>query len=168
MPLKNTTLTLQLTGGHTNTAGAIPLAYVLNGTFELPATMTDGTGSNKAQTSAKVSDSVANGAPDTVDLTAVSRSPLANAVFSKLKIGIIVNKETTTGKNIRLKPGASNGFASFVTDPSDEVKIPPSAFYIFVLNPVDGETVDGTHKNIQISSDSGTSAYELWLVGEGT
>jgi hypothetical protein len=94
MPLKNTTLTLQLTGGHTNTAGAIPLAYVLNGTFELPATMTDGTGSNKAQTSAKVSDSVANGAPDTVDLTAVSRSPLANAVFSKLKIGIIVNKET--------------------------------------------------------------------------
>ena len=134
---------------------------------------TNGTGANKAQviwSDTRALDAAGGATPnETLDLAALATGiGSATVNISKLKCLILRLSTTTAGYTLKLKAGASNGFAAIFSDPSDELVLQAGGG-IQLDAPVDGYTVDGTHKTILITNPSaGAVSYDIIAIGEGS
>lgn len=165
MSLSTTNLQLQIDTGETVTSGIGTAKYPLPYLYQ--EQLTDGTGANKAQKVVSVSGSVTDGAPVTHDLTAIV-GPFATVAFSKLKAIVVENTDDTDALDVGgAGSNALAGAGGPLKDPTDIAPVPAGAAVAF-LHPGTGYTVDATHKNLQIAAQSGTVAYKLLLIGEGT
>lgn len=130
---------------------------------------TNGTGASKAQEVWHDKRSLLTTANEELDLTALAGGAFGTVNFSKIKSMIIHVNTATAGYRLEIGGAASNAFSAFVKDPSDIDICSASGTKILIDSPVDGATVDATHKMLKITNPSGgTVEYEIWIIGEGT
>lgn len=133
--------------------------------------LTNGTGANKAQIPFHTKRILATNTDETLDLYALAGSVGAvfgTYKFTKVKAVIIINESTNTG--YRLEYGAADGnqFVGPLKAADDIAPVAAGGFAAFV-SPIDGWTVDATHKDIKFNNPSGGNvAYRLIVIGEGT
>lgn len=129
-------------------------------------TFTDGTGSGKAQIAWADQRTITTASDETLDLKAITTA-FGAAAITKIKALRIELETATTGYTLKVKAGSSNGLSAFFSDPSDELVLTAGGG-ITLEAPVDGYTVDATHKTLLISNPSGGSVvYNIYIVGEG-
>ena len=167
MSLQNTTVFASLAGGETFTAGQVSEApSFLHQTASASVPLTNGSGSGQAQRTVKFQLTVTSGT--TIDLTALSAAfGLDGGArnFSAIK-GILIESTGTNG--VTIAPGASNGWAGINAAASgNPLTIEPGGYWSR-YSPVNGLTVDGTHKTILIAAVSGTETVTISLVGVGS
>lgn len=107
--------------------------------------------------------SVANGAPQTIDLTtAITNLVGESLTFSEFLLLMVV----PTVQDIQVGPGASNGLQIFGGS-SVNVLVKKNGVLFFSVDPAgSGLTVDSTHKTLTFTSPSGTSTVTLGLLGK--
>lgn len=111
-------------------------------------------------------DSVANGAPDTFDLSGGLTSKLDGSAVTFVEVTDlwIRNKSTTTGENLQVG-GGSNPWVTWVGASGDIVIVPPGGI-LKLSSPIDGFGVTaGTGDILQIASSSGTISYDIKIEG---
>jgi len=129
--------------------------------------MADGTGSGKAQHAFYDDRSLTTTASEELDLTAIAAA-FGDVVFSKIKQILIEVTTATSGYRLEVGGAAANAWTEFVKDASDIVMAYAGGCTVLYNSPVNGGTVDGTHKMLKIYNPSGgTVAYKIWIVGEG-
>lgn len=93
----------------------------------------------------------------TLDLTALTRSPLATVTLSGLKILAVHIKATSTNTSaVTVVPGASNGYTAMGLG----VSLLPGAEAAY-HNPSAGVAVDGTHKTLDLASADTDASVEV-------
>lgn len=164
MSLRNTSMQVSLDYGETISSGLIS-SIPVNATYSKSFALTDGTGSGKAQKVATQSLEIDISSPLTVDLTAAAGGVTGGTVnFSKVKLLIVENTHATG--NLEVGGAGSNAFSAFVKDPSDIVLVKLGESKTLVMSAA-GETVDGTHKNLLITSTADNCTGKLVIIGEG-
>ncbi len=129
-------------------------------------TFTDGTGSGKAQVAWSDQRTITTASDETLDLKAVTTA-FGTAAFTKIKALRIEVVTATTGYTLKMTAGASNGLSAFFSDASDEIVIQAGGG-LTLEAPVDGYTVDDTHKTLKMSNPAGGSVvYNIFVIGEG-
>ena len=130
---------------------------------------TNGTGASKAQEVWHDKRTLLTTANEELDLTALAGGAFGTYNFSKIKALVIHVNTVTSGYRLEIGGAASNAFSAFVKDPSDIDLCAASGTKILIDSPIDGATVDSTHKMLKINNPSGgTVEYEIWILGEGT
>jgi hypothetical protein len=173
MPLRTITATLALSGGEDKNLGTGPVLAA----FPDPAkslyvnteSLSDGTGSNRAQKVGLASFSLTGGASVTFDLTAFP-GPFANVNFSLVKECIVDNASTDATNVLEVGNAASNPWLSPFRGTTPRVACDPGAA-IRLNSPIVGFAVSGTNKSIKITNTgAGTNAANgnVLVIGEGT
>lgn len=130
-------------------------------------TFTNGTGANKAQIAVSDQRTLTTATNETLDLKAIT-SAFGSAAFTKVKAIRLELVTAAAGYTLKIKAGASNGLSAFFSDASDEIVLTAGGG-LTLEAPVDGYTVDATHKTLLITNPSGGSAvYNIYVIGEGT
>lgn len=128
--------------------------------------LTSGTGANKAQIAIADQRSLTTGANETLDLKAMA-SAFGSAAVTKIKAIRFELVTATAGYTLKVKAGSSNGLSAFFSDASDEVVITAGGA-LQLEAPVDGYTVDATHKTLLITNPAGgTATYNILILAEG-
>jgi hypothetical protein len=137
--------------------------------LEFSSAAVDGTGADQCDKLWHDERTVAGGANDDLDLSALAMSLFGSSVtisLEKLKWLVLVNKSTTSGDKLRLDSSATNGFTGLFGDSAT------SKFEIGADSPLlvgrkrDGWTVDATHKVLRIHNPGGTAiTYRIALAG---
>ena len=125
-----------------------------------------GTASNTQDLIWSAQDSVAAGAPDTVDVAGTLTSKLSGATISMVEVTLIYirNKSTTTAEILEIGAG-SNPLLNWVKATGDAIKIGPGGVFL-LTSPVDGFAVTATTGDIlTITSASGTILYDIVIMG---
>ena len=133
-------------------------------------TLTNGTGANKAQVQWQGRVTLAGAANSTLDLAALTAGAFAGTIaMSKIKSIEMQMVTLTTGVAAEIGGAASNAFSAFAKDPSDIVVLGAGGVLVWT-NPVDGWTVDGTHKSLKLTNAHATVAIsvDIQITGEGT
>jgi hypothetical protein len=129
---------------------------------------TAGTGANQSQIQWADSRSLLTTANETLDLRALTNDAFGTYTFAKLRELIIAVTTLTPGYRLLVGGAASNAFSAFAADPSDIVYVPAGGIFR-ISSPVDGFTVDATHKDLKIENPSGgTCAFDIIIIGTGT
>jgi hypothetical protein len=137
---------------------------IVNQKYDL--SLTDGTGSGKAQVVWQDKRSILTGASETLDLKSLPRAS-GRAALTKMKALIIKVTTATTGYTLKLKAGASNGFSAIFSDATDELVVGAGGVLVLTSG-VDGYTVGATTKTITITNPAGgTLDYDIIIIGEG-
>lgn len=97
---------------------------------------------------------------ENLDLTALPDLRTGtNKAFAKVKLFCLLQNSETTGDNVTIQPGASNGFAAAF---ADDVILGPGGVCLLINK--DGWTVDSTHKVINVATDH-SGSYTLLVLG---
>ena len=133
---------------------------------------TNGTGANKAQLTYHAQRTITTGSSIALDLRALTASTdgsvFGTYVFSKLKAIGIALVTATTGYVLNVTPGDSNPFSALFGGTTETQKIGAGGFWA-ITSPVDGWTVDSSHRTIKIANPAGgTATLVVFAVGEGT
>jgi hypothetical protein len=174
MPLKTTTITLNVNGGEEkylgtdNTTASFP---GVNPLFTDQVVLSNGTGSASAQKVGLASFSLTGGASVTFDLTAFA-GPYGNVNFSSIKECIVDNGSTTAADVLEAGDDGTvtNPWTSPFAGSSVRMKVHPGAPWR-IASPIAGYVVDATHKSLMVkNTNSGTNVLSgnVLLIGEGT
>jgi hypothetical protein len=161
-------LTLNV-GASFSVSEAIDLSTVYNsGGKTYTQTVADGTGASQAKQVFSDTRTLAASGNDDLDLTALTVSAIGNTMttnLTQLKGILIVNKSTTSGDKLRIDTSVTNGLQALTEAASGKIKIPPSG-HLLISDPVDGMTVDSTHKIVRINNPSAHSIdYDIIVWG---
>jgi hypothetical protein len=108
---------------------------------------------------------------ETLDLRALTDTEgtvFGTYQFSKVRAILVELVTATTGYRLEVGAASANQFVGPIKDTSDIAVVPASGRW-FAESPVDGWTVDATHKDLKISNPSGGSAvYKIKIIGVGT
>jgi hypothetical protein len=151
---------IQLKGGvvvqYTGTDGGFPDTWKF-GTGLLPAwalQLTYGTTANKAQKHAHKKITIAGGGNTTIDLTAFASDNLGTISLSNVRAVIIRLRSPATGVYVTVGNASSNVFAMNLSSSTVTFNV---ADMELKTSPIDGWTVDSTHKNVKIANPGGAS-----------
>jgi len=128
--------------------------------------LASGTASSTQDLVWSAADSVANGAPDTVDVAGSLTSRLTGGAVTMVEVTLIYirNKSTTTGEILEIGAG-SNPLLNWVKATGDAIKIGPGGVFI-LTSPIDGFAVTAaTGDVLTITSASGTISYDIIILG---
>ena len=126
----------------------------------------NGTGANKLGKHWSDQRSLTTGTNETLDLTALTGGAFGNVSFSKIKVIIIVVTTTTAGYTLEVGGAGTTPFSACFKDPSD-IAVAGAGGYLVLTAPVDGMTVDSTHKSLKINNPTGgTINYDIVIAGE--
>ena len=131
-------------------------------------TYANGTGANQVQQMWSDERTLTTTTSETLDLSALAGGAFGTVNFSKIKEIIIQVTTATSGFRLLVGGGSTNPFTAFVLDPSDKIYVGAGG-QVHLSNPVDGYTVDGTHKILTLENPSGGSlTYKITLIGVGS
>ena len=154
---------------HSNGLDKLTVPAKLKETYQ--ESLTNGTGANKAQIFWSDTRSLDAAANETLDLQALTGGHFGTAVFSEVKALIIKVNTLTTAYLLEVGAAAGNqwtGAAAMLKDTSDIIQINAGGMLVWT-SPVDGGTVDGTHKDLKINNPSaGAVSFDIIIIGEGT
>ncbi|MDD3920950.1 MAG: hypothetical protein PHO41_07265 [Eubacteriales bacterium] len=126
----------------------------------------DGTGSGKAQVQFHDQRTLLTTNDETLDLTALVGA-FGAAAFTKIKALVISVVTQSNGYRLQIGGAAENAHSAMFADPADVLEIQAGAT-LMLTAPVNGYTVDATHKNLKIANPSGGSVtYDIIIIGEG-
>lgn len=148
-------------------ANALPLSSPTESFLKtITMNLVNGTGANKAQVLASDQRTLTTGTNETLDLKAMANA-FGSAALTKIKAILFEVVTATTGYTLKVTAGASNGLSAFFSDASDELALQAGGGAL-LWAPVDGYTVDATHKTLKITNPSGGSVvYNIIVIGEG-
>lgn len=153
-----------------NWQNALDLSSVAdNLALTLQDTYANGTGANQVQAQFHDQRTLATTTGETLDLRALTCA-FGTLTFAKVKTIIIKLTTATTG--YRLEVGDDQATANKWTAPfkaaTDTVRVEAGGIW-HAGSPVDGMTVDATHKYLYIYNPSGGNAvYDIIIIGTGT
>jgi hypothetical protein len=109
--------------------------------------------------------SLGDGANESLDLSGVLLDAFgAVLAFTKIKILAIKNKSAT--QTLSVGGVASNGFVTWVGDPTDIVKIGPGAMALLICDPVGVTVTAGTGDLLKIANSAGAACiYDIFIAG---
>jgi hypothetical protein len=172
MSLKNTTISLTISGGEERAlgSGSTIASFPGSGTlYQHQITLQSGTGVAKAQKIGLAAYGLTGGASVTLDLTAFA-GPFGTVNFSLVKECIVDNGSTDATNVIAVGDAASNPWTSPFTGTNPRVKCDPGAS-IRLSSPRVGFAVSGTNKSLKITNTgAGTNVASgnVLVIGEGT
>ena len=112
--------------------------------------------------------SLPSGGQINYDLQSLSRELLGGSYtssFGRVRVLSINNQATKPGATIRVAATGTNGFVAPFGNTSGSIEIPASGMQVF-MNTIDGYTVDGNNKDIQLFDEGGSGAlFEVVVVG---
>jgi hypothetical protein len=142
-----------------------------NGKLDYAQSLTDGVSADQADVLFHDQRTVANGASDDLDLTALSQSIYGSSVtfsFAKVKGILIINLSTTASDVLRVGgAGAGSAFSTpFNSDADAQVEVPADGCLLLV-NKKNGWTVtSGTGDVLRIQNPGSASInYRIVIVG---
>lgn len=121
---------------------------------EMKTTFTDGTGSNQAQKHYHKAHTITASSSVTIDLTAAADERGVTHNFGKVKWMLIRLRTPVTGKYVTVGNAATNIFSAWISASTTTEDV---SSILYRDNPVDGWTVDATHKNLKIANPYGSS-----------
>jgi hypothetical protein len=125
----------------------------------------NGTAANQANVQWHDTRSLNTTTSETLDLTALVGGAFGNVNLAKAKYVKIEVVTTTTGYRLLVGGGSTTPFTACFADPSDILRIDAGGVW-YLDSPVDGWTVDSTHKLLTIENPSGgTIQYKIWIAG---
>jgi len=131
---------------------------------------THGTGNGKAQLCYHVLRSLATTTNETLDLQALLAT-FGTYKFTKIRAIVVELDTLNSGYRLEIGASAANqwaGASQALKDNTDIIRVPAGGRWL-AESPVDGFTVDATHKTLKIDNPSGgTVEYRLYILGEGT
>jgi hypothetical protein len=133
-------------------------------------TYANGTGANQVQVQWHDQRTLLTTAGETLDLTALAGGAFGTANFGKVKELIIKLVTATSGYRLQVgdAAGTANKWTAPFADPADIIT-PGAGGILHLSSPVDGWTVDGTHKLLLIYNPSGGSVvFDIYIAGTGT
>lgn len=163
MALSDTNVKFSLDTNETAVVGKGTRSYPVSFSFQ-PTKLTDGTGADQAQKVATVDDSVTAAAADTHDLQAIV-GPFGTVNFTAIKELWIYNKGNA---DLIVGNAAANPWLGPLGGTTPTITVPPGMCLPLLNHTAAGWAVSGSAKNLKIDAASGTQAYELYIVGEGS
>lgn len=145
----------------TNTVGLDTAGATSN--FQHNESYSDGTGANQVQKIVTASLNLV-GAAQTIDLQNITDAFGNTVVFTKVKSIFVRIPNATTGQVVTIQGGAANPFTAFMADPSDKVTLKAGGAFV-ITSPVDGYTVDGTHKTLKFDPGASTIVCQVQIAG---
>lgn len=131
------------------------------------STYVDGTGKGKAQLVWHEKVSLATTNAKTVDLTAIASGVFGTYSATKVKLMLVQVLTQTTGYRLEVGPGLNDGWHGPLDDFAQNLSVGAGGIYV-QESPVDGWTVDNTHKEIVFNNPSGgTIEFLVAFVFEG-
>jgi len=106
------------------------------------------------------------GANEDLDLTTITDAYGTALGLAEVR-AIKISADADNGDSIEVKPGAANGYVGALKDASDILQIWPGGAVTWEC-PTDGHnTVDGTHKVINVSNSDGAAGatYTITILG---
>ena len=137
--------------------------------LEFSGSVSDGTAADQCDKLWHDERTVAGGANDDLDLTALVTNLFGTNVtiaLAKLKWLLIVNKSTTAGDKLRLDSSVTSGFTGVFGDSATSKLEIGADSPLLVGRRKDGWTVDATHKVLRVHNPGGTAiTYRIALAG---
>jgi len=133
--------------------------------------LTNGTGANKAQIQWADQRTLLTTAGETLDLRALVGAAFGTALFTKVKYLLIKPITATAGYRLEVGAADANQFCGSLGPLKDatSLAIAGAGGGVKFESPVDGFTVDATHKDLKIYNPSGGSVtYDIIIIGEGS
>lgn len=128
----------------------------------------DGTGADQANQTFSDSRTLALSTSEELDLSGTLLDAFGNTIaFTAIKAMLVI-ADAGNGDNIEVGGSASNGFDTWVADPTDVVTVPPGGMFLITAPDVTGFPVTAsTGDLLKINNvDSGASAtYKIVLIG---
>lgn len=127
--------------------------------------LTNGTGARQAQKIYFKKHNIPVASPVTIDLTAATgdSASLGAINFSKIKFMLFRIRVPTTGIKLVVGNAAATPFSAWLSAATTTEDV----FDILLrTNEIDGWTVDGTHKNLLLTSSGGTIDVDVLLIGQ--
>lgn len=78
---------------------------------------------------------------------------------------LMLEAPTTNPGNIEFKPSGSSGWDAFMSGSTNKLVLVPGATLLLFCPLAAAWSMDGTHKNINIASSSGTSQVAITVIG---
>lgn len=167
--LEATTIALNLLASLTNLndVGVARHSLPFNPSYSL----TNGTGANQANEAFADIRTLSASASENLDLNGVLTDAFGAAIaFTKIKAMVIYAAPTNTN-DVLVGGAASNGFITWVGDPTDVIKVKPGGLAVFVAPDANGYGVTAATGDILkvANSGAGTSiTYTIILIGVAT
>lgn len=130
--------------------------------------LASGTGANQADQIFSDTRTLAASASETLDLTGTLMDALGATVAMARVKGIIIRAADGNTNDLLVGGAASNGFASWVGDPTDKVKVKPGGILaLFAPGATAYPVTAGTGDLLQVgNSGAGTSVtYDVVIIG---
>lgn len=127
--------------------------------------LASGTGAGQVDLEFDDERSLADGANESLDLAGGLTDAFGNVLtFAKLKLLAIQNKSAT--QTLSVGGAASNGFVTWVGDPTDIVKIGPGAMALLICNPAGVAVTPSTGDLLKIANSAGAACiYDIVIAG---
>jgi hypothetical protein len=131
--------------------------------------LSNGTGANKGQVQAHEEVTLASLADTTLDLRALAAG-METKSFDDIKAIVIIVDTVDAGYLLEMgdQAATANKWTACFKDATDVIKVGAGGWNV-LSTPVDGWTVDATHKLLKFTNPSGGPVtFRYWIVGEGT
>lgn len=154
---------------YVNTLDAQTVTAAVAATTARTQSYTNGTGANQAQHVWIDERSLLTTASETLDLTALAGGAFGTITAAKVKELWIDMLTTNTGYRLLVGAAATNAFDEPFDGDAEATGKVMAGGYWHTGSPVDGMTVDSTHKSLKISNPSGgTVNYRITIVCTGS
>lgn len=116
---------------------------------DMKTILSDGTGSNQAQKHYHKAHTITASSSVTIDLTAAADERGVTHDFDKVKWMLIRLRDPATGKTVTVGNAATNQFSAWISAATTTESV---SGIMYRDNPIDGWTVDATHKDLKIAN----------------
>jgi hypothetical protein len=137
--------------------------------LEYDESLADGTADDQADKVWHDSRTLASGASDDLDLTALTNTIFGSTVtidFVRIKAILIVNTATTAGEDLTVGGAAAQEWTAWVAAAGDKVRVPADSC-LLITNKKTGWTVtDGASDTLRITNTgAGSITYKIAMLG---